>query len=73
MPQLIKNGALVADGWTLVREVASLAELPSTPVILPLAFWLAAHDRLRARRDVGVRLAPADDPALSPPMPQRCR
>jgi uncharacterized protein (DUF934 family) len=64
MPQLIKNGGLVADGWTLVREAASVADLPGICVIVPLAFWLAAHDDLRARRDVGVWLAPADDPAL---------
>ena len=64
MPQLIKNGALIADGWTLVREAASVADLPGISVIVPLAFWLAARDDLRARRDVGVWLAPADDPAL---------
>ncbi len=64
MPQLIRNGALVEDRWTLVREVASTAELSATKVIVPLAFWLAAHDELRARSDVGVWLAPADDPAL---------
>jgi len=69
MPQLIKNGALIADGWTLVRDVAQLpavqlAEPPPAYAIVPLAFWLAANDELRARRDVGVWLAPADDPAL---------
>jgi uncharacterized protein (DUF934 family) len=77
MPQLIKNGKLVADGWTLVRDVAEstaaespaqlTAQLPQSPpahAIVPLAFWLAANDALRARRDVGVWLAPAADPAL---------
>jgi uncharacterized protein (DUF934 family) len=73
MPQLIKNGALIADGWTLVRDVAQstpaqLSTQPAEPLpayaIVPLAFWLAANDDLRARRDVGVWLAPADDPAL---------
>ena len=73
MPQLVKNGALVADGWTLVRDVAQsttaqlsaqLAEPPPPYAIVPLAFWLAANDDLRARGDVGVWLAPADDPTL---------
>ena len=64
MPQLIKNGALVGDGWTLVRDVAQLPEPPPAYSIVPLAFWLAANADLRARRDVGVWLAPADDPAL---------
>jgi uncharacterized protein (DUF934 family) len=64
MPQLIKNGALVADGWTMVREASSVAGLPAGPVIVPLALWLGATDVLRARDDTGVWLAPADDPAL---------
>jgi uncharacterized protein (DUF934 family) len=64
MPQLIKHGAIVEDGWTLVREVSSVAELPEVPAIVPLALWLAATDELRARGDTGVWLAPADDPAL---------
>jgi uncharacterized protein (DUF934 family) len=73
MPQLVKNGALVADGWTLVRDAAQLtaaelpAQLPKLPpayAIVPLAFWLAGNATLRARRDVGVWLGPADDPAL---------
>ena len=64
MPQLIKNGAVVDDSWTLVREIASIADLPSSNVIVPLAFWLDAHEQLRGRSDVGVSLAPADDPSL---------
>jgi uncharacterized protein (DUF934 family) len=65
MPQLIKNGAVIADVWTLVRDAAQpVSELPGSNVIVPLAFWLAAHHDLCARRDVGVWLTPADDPAL---------
>ena len=62
MPQLIKNGALAEDGWTLVREVTSAADLPATAVIVPLAFWLASREELHERGDIGVWLAPADDP-----------
>jgi uncharacterized protein (DUF934 family) len=64
MPQLIRNGAVAADGFTLVRAAAAAGELPAGPVIVPLALWLAARDVLRARGDVGVWLAPAEDPAL---------
>ncbi len=69
MPQLIKNGKLIADAWTLVRDVAqtTAALLPQPQPaysIVPLASWLAANDALRARRDIGVWLAPSDDPAL---------
>jgi uncharacterized protein (DUF934 family) len=62
MPQLIKNGAVIQDRWTLVRDVST--EPPPAYAIVPLAAWLAANGDLRARRDVGVWLAPADDPAL---------
>ena len=68
MPQLIKDGSLVDDRWTLRRELSSLSELASgTHEIVPLAFWLANRDTLLARGDIGVWLAPDADPeALSP-------
>ncbi|MEO8345088.1 MAG: DUF934 domain-containing protein [Betaproteobacteria bacterium] len=62
MPQLIKGGAVIEDRWTLLRDVNDA--LPTTPVIVPLAHWLAARNDLRGRSDVGVWLAPADDPAV---------
>jgi uncharacterized protein (DUF934 family) len=63
MPRLIKNGIIVDDRWTVVREIASLAELPSaTPVIVPLALWKAERAALAARGEVGVWLKPEDDP-----------
>ena len=63
MPQLIKDRAIVEDRWTLLREAASLADVPSgTPVIVPLALWQSEHDALAARGDVGVWLKPSDDP-----------
>ena len=65
MPQLIKDGTVVEDRWTLVRDAEPLAAgLPAGKVIVPLACWLASPDELPARGDVGVWLAPADDPAL---------
>ena len=63
MPQLIKNGALVDDVWSLRRELSSLAELgDGTREIVPLPFWLAHRDALIARGNVGVWLAPDADP-----------
>ena len=61
MPQLIKNRALADDRWTLVREPD--AALPAGPAIVPLATWKVQRKALLARGDVGVWLAPADDPA----------
>ena len=64
MPRLIKGRTLVEDRWTLQREVTSLASLPEgVPVIVPLAFWLEHRAKLRVRGNVGVWLAPTDDPA----------
>ena len=64
MPRLIKDGALAADPYLLVRDATSLADLPrGVPVLVPLAFWRVEHAALAARQDVGVWLAPADDPA----------
>jgi uncharacterized protein (DUF934 family) len=64
MPQLIKGGAVIEDRWILLREAAADSALPALPVIVPLATWLAVRDNLHARSDVGVWLAPSDDPAL---------
>ncbi|HEY5861845.1 MAG TPA: DUF934 domain-containing protein [Casimicrobiaceae bacterium] len=61
MPQLIKNRVLAEDRWTLVREAD--AAMPAGPAIVPLATWKALRNALLARGDVGVWLAPADDPA----------
>jgi len=64
MPRLIKGRTLVEDRWTLQRDVTSLANLSEgVPVIVPLAFWLEHRDELRVRGNVGVWLAPTDDPA----------
>jgi len=64
MPQLIKDRVLVVDAWALLRDAASLADLPENgSVIVPLALWLQRRDALFARGNVGVLLAPADDPA----------
>ena len=63
MPQLIKDGKIVDDRWTLLADAYSLNDLPeATPVIVPLALWLAERRALITRGDAGVLLAPEDDP-----------
>jgi uncharacterized protein (DUF934 family) len=63
MPQLIKHGAIVDDRWSLLPDAYSLNDLPEeTPVIVPLALWLAERRALITRGDAGVLLAPEDDP-----------
>ena len=62
MSQLIKDGAIVDDRWTLLRE-ATLGEWPAqSAVIVPLALWRAERRALLQRGDVGVWLKPDDDP-----------
>lgn len=63
MPQLIKDGAIIEDRWTLVREAATGA-LPPGPVIVPLDRWVAEREALLSRGEVGVWLAPDADPAV---------
>lgn len=64
MSGLIERRAFVADRWKLLRDAATLADLPAEGgVIVPVALWHAERSALLARGDVGVWLAPADDPA----------
>jgi len=61
MPQLIKDGAIVADRWTLFREApGDLA--PDCSAIVPLAWWSEQRSALLARGEIGVWLAPDADP-----------
>jgi uncharacterized protein (DUF934 family) len=59
MPRLIKGRQIVDDAYMVVHGDS----LPDgVPIIVSLAAWHANRDVLRARKDVGVWLAPADDP-----------
>jgi uncharacterized protein (DUF934 family) len=63
MPQLIKQRVIADDRWTLVREAAALTDLPDgVPVIVPFKLWIERRAALIARGDVGVWLAPDEDP-----------
>jgi uncharacterized protein (DUF934 family) len=63
MPRLIKDRALVDDSWNLLRDAATLADVPcGGPVIVPLTLWRLEHASLSARGEVGVWLKPDDDP-----------
>ena len=68
MPQLIRHRALAEDKYVLLRDAKSLADVPdSVPTIVPLALWLERRGALIARGEVGVWLAPADDPSTLAP------
>jgi uncharacterized protein (DUF934 family) len=64
MPPLIKDRVVVDDRWTLLPDAKSLSDVPpGAAVIVPLALWRMERAALLARSDVGVWLAPTDDPA----------
>jgi len=64
MPQLIKDRAVIDDRWILIRDVEQFGSAPAkTPLIVPLVFWRAQRDVLAARGDIGVWVAPNEDPA----------
>jgi len=52
MGKLIKNRAIVADSWHLIKEVSGLnaiADRSSESLIVPLAFWLEHRQELKRR------------------------
>lgn len=63
MPRLIRNRAISDDRYTVLRDAASLFDVPDgIPVIVPLSLWVERRGALIARGETGVWLAPADHP-----------
>ena len=62
MPKIIKDKAIVADDWNLLKlsegEVPESVTVPAGKQIVPLAVWLEQKPALAARTDIGVWLAP---------------
>lgn len=71
MTKIIKNGQILKDDWLVLRvaegQLPSEVKVPAGKVLVPLAVWLAHSDELIQRKhhgnDLGVWLAPEDDPA----------
>ena len=53
MARLIKNGAVMDDGWTTLAlaegETPEAVALPAGPVLFPLPVWIARKDEILAR------------------------
>ena len=62
--EIIKNGAIVADDWAVLRlsetQSAETIEVPAGKVIVPLTVWQAQHAVLSKRSNVGVWLASSE-------------
>jgi uncharacterized protein (DUF934 family) len=59
MSKLIKDGVIIEDTWALLakpEDDASIVDVPSGNVIVPLNVWLSQKDSLSTRNDVGVWL-----------------
>ena len=63
MPNIIKDGNIVADNWVVVEdaEINSVAALPTGDLLLPLNVWQALSAELKDR-NVGVWLNSDDSP-----------
>ncbi|QOJ20623.1 MAG: DUF934 domain-containing protein [Gammaproteobacteria bacterium] len=63
---IIKNKAIVADDWTMLRlqenEAAESVHVATGKVIVPLKVWQAQHDVLQQRKEIGVWLASDERP-----------
>lgn len=63
---IIKNKAIIADDWTVLRlneqESAENVTVAAGKVIVPLKVWLAQRDALQQRAEIGVWLASDERP-----------
>jgi uncharacterized protein (DUF934 family) len=66
--KIIKDRAVVADDWSVLRldenQAADSVAVPEGKVIVPLAVWLAQRPVLAARGDIGVWIAPDERPEV---------
>lgn len=66
MPEIIKNKAVVADDWSVLRlaegETPEAVAVPEGRVIVPLKVWKAQADKLKARAELGVWFASDERP-----------
>ena len=63
--RVIRVRRVERDDWRFLGlgDGEDLSVLPAGRIVVPLATWTGRRDELLARRDVGVWLAPADEPA----------
>lgn len=69
--EIIRNGAVVADGWQVLRPTAETPlapeALPAGQVLVPLAFWVANAEALLVRGDAAPWIAGNEEPATLEP------
>jgi uncharacterized protein (DUF934 family) len=64
MREIIKNRAVVADDWNVLRlnegETPEAIEVPAGKVIVPLTVWKAQREKLQGRAELGVWIASSE-------------
>lgn len=60
--KIIKDDTVIEDQWLLLP--ADVTELPSGPVIVPAAYWLANKETLANRKPLGVWINSDESPKL---------
>ena len=71
MPNIIKDGNIVANDWVLIEdaEITAVSALPSGDLILPLAVWQQLSDQLTDRK-IGLWLNSDEAPMV---IQQQCK
>lgn len=62
MPEIIRDGKVEGDNWTILDETADLTGLGNAPALIPLTLWNQHLDRLQDRPHTGIWLASAELP-----------
>lgn len=64
MPRIIRDGAIIEDGWITVTDttIGAANELPAGDLILPLGLWQKLQGELAGRK-IGVWLNSDEPPA----------
>ncbi len=74
MPALIKNRTRVADRWRLLRDAATLADVPPQgAVIVALGLWVASAPRCASAATSGCGSRPPTTRRCSPATWRGCR
>lgn len=66
MRDIIKNKAVVADDWTILRlaetDAPETVAIPAGKVIVPLSVWQAQRTALESRKELGIWIASSERP-----------
>jgi uncharacterized protein (DUF934 family) len=62
MRQLIKDNQIISDTWTILTKEECSETIPAGNVLVPVKVWLANHEALVNRQDIGIWFEGDDEP-----------